>query len=275
MGTQQLSVGGLIREWRMRRRLSQLDLAADAEISQRHLSFVESGRAMPSREMVLHLAEQLEVPLRQRNQLLLAAGYAPTFSESTLDDPLLAPAMAAVEMVLKGHEPFPAIAVDRHWNLVAANAALAPLLEDIADASLLAPPANVLRLSLHPAGLAPRIANLHDWRRHLLARLRRQIDASGDPTLTELERELLSYPGASPTSRPTHPATAAIAHPLRLMMGRQVLSFISTITVFGTPIDVTLSELAIESFFPADPDTAGLLQKLAAERDAAAKPLTN
>lgn len=261
-----VSAGNLIREWRTRRRMSQLDLAAEADISQRHLSFVESGRAAPSREMVLHLAEQLDIPLRQRNQILLAAGYAPTFGERRLDDPSLAPAMAAVELVLKSHEPFPSIAVDRHWNLVAGNAAIGPLIEQVADISLLASPVNVLRLSLHPKGLAPRIANLHEWRTHLIERLKRQIDASGDPVLAKLEQELVAYPCAPPTSRATHPDIAAIAHPLRLRMGKEILSFISTITVFGTPLDVTLSELAIESFFPADPETAAALQRLAAER---------
>jgi transcriptional regulator with XRE-family HTH domain len=272
MSTQQSSAGILIREWRMRRRMSQLDLAAEAEISQRHLSFVESGRAAPSRDMVLHLADQLDIPLRQRNQILLAAGYAPTFSEKKLDDPSLAPAMAAVEMVLKGHEPFPSIAVDRHWNLVAGNAAIGPLIEEVADISLLAPPINVLRLSLHPRGLAPRIVNLHEWRTHLIERLKRQIDASGDPVLANLERELSTYPAGAPTSRATHPEIAAIAHPLRLRMRKEIFSFISTITVFGTPLDVTLSELAIESFFPTDQETAAALQRLAAERGAAANP---
>lgn len=261
-----VSAGKLIREWRARRRMSQLDLAAEADISQRHLSFVESGRAVPSREMVLHLAEQLDIPLRQRNQILLAAGYAPTFGERRLDDPSLAPAMAAVELVLKSHEPFPSIAVDRHWNLVAGNAAIGPLIEDIADISLLTPPVNVLRLSLHPRGLAPRIVNLHEWRTHLIERLKRQTDASGDPVLAKLEQELIAYPSAPPTSRATHPDIAAIAHPLRLRIGKEILSFISTITVFGTPLDVTLSELAIESFFPADPETAAALQRLAVER---------
>jgi len=273
MTTQQPSTAGsLIREWRVRRRMSQLDLAAEAEISQRHLSFMESGRAAPSRDMVLHLAERLDIPLRQRNQLLLAAGFAPSFGERALSDTSLAPAMAAVELVLKGHEPFPSIAVDRHWNLVASNAAIAPLLADIADQSLLTPPVNVLRLSLHPKGLAPRIVNLHEWSTHLIERLRHQVDASGDAKLAELERELRTYPGGPPNSRLTHPDIAAIALPLRLRMGREILSFISTITVFGTPLDVTLSELAIESFFPADAETAAMLQKLASERGTAPKP---
>lgn len=257
------SVGGLIREWRTRRRMSQLDLAAEAEISQRHLSFVESGRAAPSREMVLHLAERLDIPLRQRNRLLLAAGFAPSFGERPLDHPSLKPAMAAVEQVLMGHDPNPALAVDRHWNLISANRAIGPFLTDIADASLLEPPVNVLRLSLHPQGLAPRIVNLGEWRAHLLERLRRQNETFGDPVLGALESELRAYPGGLTRTRTVHDEATAIVHPLKIRMADTVLSLISTITVFGTPVDVTLSELAIESFFPADEATRFALQKMA------------
>lgn len=266
MTTAQTSAGGLIREWRTRRRMSQLDLAMEAEISQRHLSFVESGRAAPSREMLLHLAEQLSIPLRQRNRLLLAAGFAPSFSERPLGDATMAPAMAAVDIVIKGHEPFPALAVDRNWNLVMANAAVAPLLADVSEASLLVRPVNVLRLSLHPRGIAPRIVNLWEWRTHLLQRLKQQIDASGDPELVDLERELRGYPSGSKARRPAPVEPNAIVHPLRLALGDEVLSFISTVTVFGTPLDVTLSELAIESFFPADEQTRAVLARLARER---------
>lgn len=248
--------------------MSQLALASEAEISQRHLSFLESGRSRPSRDMVLHLAERLDIPLRERNHLLLAAGFAPGFGERPLGDPSLAPAMAAVRLVLKGHEPSPAIAVDRHWNLVEANAAMAPLLENVADASLLTPPVNVLRISLHPAGLASSIVNLNEWRAHLIARLKRQNDTVADPVLGELERELMSYPAGPPTQKPTHPDFSAIAHPLRLRSGNEVLSFISTITVFGTPLDVTLSELAVESFFAADEATAEALRRAADARQA-------
>ena len=269
MTTSEPSAGSLIREWRTRRRMSQLDLAMEADISQRHLSFVESGRARPSREMVLHLAEQLSIPLRQRNQLLLAAGFAPSFSEKSLSDATLAPAMAAVETVLKGHEPFPALAVDRHWNLVSANTAIAPFLADISEQSLLQSPVNVLRLSLHPGGVAPRIVNLAEWRAHLLERLKHQNDATGDPVLIELERELRAYPSGLKSSRPAPVEPSGIVHPLRLAHGDTVLSFISTITVFGTPLDVTLSELAIESFFPADEQTRAVLVRLAKERAAA------
>lgn len=265
MDTKQNPVGDLIREWRTRRRMSQLDLAMEAEISQRHLSFMESGRALPSRDMILHLSERLSVPLRQRNQILLAAGYAPCFSEKSLDHPSLAPAMDAVRMVLKGHEPYPALAVDRHWNLIEGNAALAPLLAGVEDASLLEPPVNVLRLSLHPKGVAPRIVNLHEWRAHLIERLKHQNDTAGDPVLEALEKELLGYPDGPRQGRPIQGNDNIIAHPLRMRVGDAVLSFISTTTVFGTPLDVTLSEIAIESFFPADQETAARLRALATQ----------
>lgn len=257
------SLGDYLREWRQRRRLSQLEFALEAEISQRHLSFIESGRALPSRDMLMHIAERLGVPLRDRNPMLLAAGFAPVFPERSLDDPALAPARRAIDLVLKGHEPFPALAVDRHWTLIAANAALAPLLSGVADISLLEPPVNVLRLSLHPGGLAPRILNLAEWRAHLLERLRQQIAASGDPTLSALLKELSAYP-APPAHKPnpTDRDYAGIAVPLELITDAGRLSFISTTTVFGTPVDVTLSELAIESFFPADQRTADVLREM-------------
>jgi transcriptional regulator with XRE-family HTH domain len=243
--------GDLLRDWRHHRRMSQLDLALEAGISQRHLSFVESGRSQPSRGVVVDLAEALGVPLRERNALLLAAGFAPGHAERALDDPALAPARAAVDLVLKAHEPLPALAVDRHWRMVAANAAVAPFLEGVAQPSLLAPPVNVLRLSLHPEGLAPRIANLGEWRGHLLARLRREVTATADATLAALFAELSGYPGGNAGE----PAEAAIAVPLRLSTPAGTLSFISTTTVFGTATDVTLAELAIEAFFPADEAT--------------------
>jgi transcriptional regulator with XRE-family HTH domain len=257
-------LGALLREWRSRRRMSQLDLASEADVSQRHLSFIESGRAQPSREMVLHLAERLDMPLRQRNRLLLAAGFAPTFAERSLEDPALRPAMAAVEQVLRGHEPNPAIAVDRHWNMVAANAALTPFLALVSDRSLLTPPVNVLRLSLHPRGLAPAIANLAEWRAHLLERLRKLVEATGDVALEALEAELAGYPAVASRTRVMHDAASAVAHPLRIRVAETVLSFITTIAVFGTPLDVTLSELAIESFFPADEHTRYAMQRMMA-----------
>ncbi|ACD18920.1 helix-turn-helix domain-containing protein [Paraburkholderia phytofirmans] len=256
------TVGDLLREWRQRRRMSQLLLAAEADISTRHLSFVESGRAVPSREMVMHLAERLDVPLRARNALLVAAGYAPLFRERPLSDPQLAAAREAVELVLKGHEPYPALAIDRHWTIIAANNALMPLLTG-ASPELLKPPVNALRLSLHPEGIAASIVNWHAWREHILARLQRQIDVSGDSTLSALRDELAAYP-APPDAEPAGHDNAGvnqIAVPLRLRTPIGVLSFFSTTTVFGTPVDVTLSELAIEAFFPADQQTAAALRE--------------
>lgn len=260
-------IGDHLRDWRQRRRMSQLDLASDAEISTRHLSFVESGRAQPSRDMVLHLAERLEIPLRDRNILLVAAGFAPLFAERQLDDPALQSARRAVDLVLAGHEPYPALAVDRHWQLVTANAALKRLLVGAA-AKLLSPPINVLRLSLHPDGLAPRIANLAQWRQHLLERLRHQVDLSADPVLAALLEELRGYP--APSSRPGRPRQGSqgdlggVAVPLSLIAdGGGMLSFFSTTTVFGTPLDITLAELALEAFFPADAATAEALRQAA------------
>lgn len=256
------SIGDLLREWRQRRRYSQLALACDAEISSKHLSFVESGRSQPSREMVLRLAERLEVPLRERNTLLLAAGFAPVFKERTLEHPDLASVRRAVDMVLAGHEPYPALAIDRHWTLVAANGGVAPLLASAAP-SLLQPPVNVLRLSLHPEGLAPQIANLAQWRSHLLARLRQQIDLTADRVLIDLLHELRGYP--TPGGEVDHLGDEPAGHmvvPLRLTTARGTLAFISTTMIFGTPIDVTSSELAIESFFPADVATTDALQSI-------------
>jgi transcriptional regulator with XRE-family HTH domain len=258
-------VGDLLREWRQRRRLSQLDLACEADISTRHLSFLETGRSQPSRDMVLHLAERLEVPLRERNLLLVAAGYAPVFPERSLSDPALAPARQAVDLVLAGHEPYPAIAVDRHWTLVAANKAVAPLLAGVA-AELLQPPVNVLRLSLHPQGLAPRIVNLAEWRAHILERLRHQVDLSADPVLVALMEELRAYPMKGDRLRPPggHKNYAGVVVPLELASEEGTLALFSTTTVFGTPVDITLSELALETFFPADAATAEALRRLAA-----------
>jgi transcriptional regulator with XRE-family HTH domain len=257
-----LPVGTLLRTWRQRRRLSQLALACDADISQRHLSFVESGRALPSRDMILHLAEQLDIPLRDRNALLVAAGFAPVYRERPLGDPALQGARKAVDLVLTGHEPWPALAVDRHWTLVAANRTVTPLLAG-ADAALLRPPVNVLRLSLHPAGLAPRIVNLAEWRDHVLARLRRQVDVSADHVLADLLRELRDYPCRGRRRRnDSEAAGAGMVVPLQFASEKGVLSFISTTTVFGTPVDITLSELAIESLFPADAATAGIMRQL-------------
>ena len=257
------AVGDLVREWRQRRRRSQLDLACDGEISTRHLSFIETGRATPSREMILHLTEVLDVPLRERNLMLVAAGYAPRFAERPLDDPALDAARDAVRLVLRGHEPYPAVAVDRHWTLVAANAAMGPLLEGI-DPALLVPPVNVLRIGLHPLGLAPRIANLAEWRDHLLGRLRRQVADTGDAVLRALLDELTQYPATNAHATAVRAARdyAGVVVPLELVTPAGTLALFGTVTVFGTPLDVTLSELAVEAFFPADAATAARLRAL-------------
>lgn len=262
--------GEHLRAWRMRRRMSQMDLAHEAEISTRHLSFVETGRSAPSREMVLRLAERLDVPLRERNALLVAAGFAPMYRERPLDDPALAAAREAVQLILRSHEPFPALAVDRHWNLLAHNAVVPLLLQGV-DASLLQPPMNVLRLSLHPQGLAPRLANLGQWRHHLFERLRQQIQATGDPGLQALEQELRTYPVPEDADDTRlEGEVLGIAVPLRFRTPAGVLNLISTTTIFGSPVDVTLQELALETFFPADAATAQRLRELAAS---AAVPL--
>jgi transcriptional regulator with XRE-family HTH domain len=249
-----------------RRRLSQLALALDAEVSTRHLSFLETGRARPSREMILRLTERLEVPLRERNTMLLAAGFAPAFPERDLDDSALVVARAAVDRVLAGHEPFPALAVDRYWTLLAANRVVPALLTGVTP-HLLQPPINVLRLSLHPDGLAARIVNLPEWRAHLLARLSRQVELTADRRLSALLQELREYAGDRGTRGADETVSdhnqASLAVPLRLQTEHGLLSLISTTMVFGTPIDVTISELAIEAFFPADSVTADLLQRIA------------
>lgn len=256
--------GNLLRQWRTRRRLSQLALALEADVSQRHLSFVESGRATPGRDLVLRLADRLAVPLRDRNVLLVAAGFAPAYRERSLTDPDLAVAHRVVERVLTGHEPYPALAVDRHWTLLMANAPARALMADVAP-TLLQPPVNVLHLSLHPEGLAPRIVNFREWRAHVVARLRRQVEDSADPVLARLMDELLAHPvppGARAEGRTARGEYAGIAVPLELKTDAGVLSFLSTTTVFGTPTDISLSELAIEAFFPADDATAHAMRQL-------------
>jgi transcriptional regulator with XRE-family HTH domain len=261
MKTMTRTIGDALREWRQRRRLSQLELAMDANISSRHLSFLETGRARPSRDMVLHLAEALDIPLRERNALLVAAGFAPVFAERKLDDPALTAARQAIDLVLAGHAPYPALAVDRHWSMVAANAPVGALIAGV-DADLLKAPVNVLRLSLHPRGLAPRIANLGEWRAHLLARLRRQIDLTADPVLDSLMRELMDYP--APRAGAQDSDYAGVLVPLQLTSDAGTLSFFSTTTVFGTPVDITLAELALEAFYPADAATGEALRRLSA-----------
>jgi len=258
------SFGDHLRTWRQQRHLSQLELADEADISTRHVSFMETGRTNPSRDMVLRLCERLAIPLRERNTLLVAAGYAPMYRERALDDPALAAARQAVELVLKGHEPCPAIALDRCWNVVAANRAAQALLAAHVSPELLAPPVNVFRLSLHPDGLASRIANLAQWRHHLFERLRQQIHATADPALLALQAELLEYP-APEESPPLVMAgeMLGVVMPFCFESVHGMLSLISTTTIFGTPVDVTLQELAVESFFPADAFTAQVLREMA------------
>jgi transcriptional regulator with XRE-family HTH domain len=247
-------VGTLLRDWRQRRRMSQLELALEAGVSARHLSFLETGRSRPSPEMVLQLAETLDVPLRERNALLLAAGYAPVYGQRDLDEPEMSPVREAIDRVLRGHEPYPAVVVDRHWGLVAGNRSMPLLTEGVAP-DLLEPPVNVLRVSLHPEGVAPRILNLAEWRAHLLDRLGREAVASGDPALFALHEELAGYQRDEPGHVPDL-ATEGIAVPLRLRAGDAELAFISTATTFGTAVDITVSELSIEAFFPADEVTS-------------------
>jgi transcriptional regulator with XRE-family HTH domain len=255
-----IGVGGLLREWRSRRRLSQLDLAIEAEVSARHLSFVETGRPRPSRELVLHLAEHLDVPLRERNALLLAAGYAPTFRATPLDADEMAPVRDALDKILGAHDPYPAVVVDRRWDLVSANAAALAILADGVDPSLLAPPANTLRLCLHPDGLAPRIVNLAEYSAHLLERLHRQTVALADADLIALHDELRRYPGVSDEPASTEDTASMLFVPLVLRAGDSELRFFSTLATFGTAVDITIAELAIESFFPADEETAAALR---------------
>ena len=252
------AVGQLLREWRTRRRLSQLDLASAAGISARHLSFVETGRARPSREMVLHLAEWLDVPLRERNALLLAGGYAPAYPQHGLDEPELASVRVALRQVLAGHLPNPAVIIDRWWDLLDANAAIEALLDGCAP-ELLTPPVNVLRLSLHPRGMAPRIANLGQWRAHLLTQLGHRARALGDQRLRELHAELAGYPGGD-----EEPVSAAgVVLPLRYRLGDRELSLFSISAAVDTATDVTVQELSIEAFYPADAATAEVLRGLA------------
>jgi transcriptional regulator with XRE-family HTH domain len=243
-------VGHRLREWRTTRRLSQLELAVQAGVSARHLSFLETGRSRPTREMILRLAGELGVPLRSQNELLLAGGYAPAHPESDLAGPPLAAVLSSLRDVLAGHAPYPAVLIDRHWTMVDANDAVARFTEGCA-ASLLEPPVNVLRLSLHPDGMAPRIRNLPEWRAHVLDRLDRQAAATADPVLRDLYRELAGYPGGEDGDD----TGTGLVVPLRF----DDLTFFSITSVLGTPLDVTLSELAIESFLPADAPTAAAL----------------
>jgi transcriptional regulator with XRE-family HTH domain len=252
-------VGELLRDWRNRRRMSQLDLALEVNVSARHLSFVETGRSQPSRELLLSLAEQLEIPLREQNALLLAAGYAPVFGETPLETEEMTPVRRALDAILAGHEPYPAVIVDRQWEIVASNKPARMFLEGVSE-ELTAPPANALRITLHPDGMAPRILNFAEWSAHLLIRLHRQALLSQDPALAELERELLSYPGVEPHSAAAEPAEMLFVPLFLQIPDGPALSMFSTLATFGTALDITLEELSIESFFPADEETESYLR---------------
>jgi len=257
-------VGELLREWRERRRLSQLDLAIQTDISARHLSFVETGRSRPTPAMILRLTEQLQVPLRERNAMLLAGGYAPAYPQHGLQAPELDSVRAALRQVLAGHEPYPAVVIDRWWDMQDSNSGIAALAEGCAPA-LLEPPVNVLRLSLHPDGLAPRIVNLAQWRAHLLTQLRHRAAALGDQRLSELHDELLAYPGGF-----DEPLQGdGVVLPLRYRQDGRELALFSISAAVATATDVTVEELAIESFYPADAATAAALRQAAAARQPA------
>jgi transcriptional regulator with XRE-family HTH domain len=267
MTVQRIPFGALLRRWRERRRMTQADLALAAESSTRHLSCLETGKALPSREMIDRLSDFLDVPLRERNALLLAAGYAPAYRESAIDG--LEAATAAMDRVLQAHHPYPAFAVDRHWNVVRSNNALPQLYEGCAEA-LLRPPVNAMRLLLHPAGMGPRILNYTAWRAHSLGLLRRQIDASADPVLRSLVAEVAAYPvpdGQDPQAQ--FDDCDLLATPLRVGTRLGPMCFLSTITVFGTANDITLAELALEMLFPADDQTVRIAAAMAGERAAA------
>lgn len=257
-------VGTMLRDWRRQRRRSQMELSLDVGVSTRHLSFVETGRSRPSPELVLALADRLEVPLRERNRMLLAAGYAPRYSHRPLEDPSMAPVRESLQRLLDLHEPFPGVAIDRQWNVVLANQAARTLLASV-PAAVLAPCPNVFRVCLHPEGLAPRTENWAEWSAYLLGQIRRTVELTGDAELAELEREVLAYPdvaagagsGAAPADEPQ------VLVPLRLRTGEgegsAVLSLFTTLTTFGTPRDITVEELCVELFFPADDATRAAL----------------
>ena len=255
----QPEVGSLLRQWRERRRVTQLELALDAGISARHLSFVETGRSKPGREMLLRVLERLKVPFREQNRILLAAGHAPAYPERSLDNPDLAPVREALDVILSGHEPYPAVAVDRVWNLVAANSAMFALTDAVnIDPELLGPPLNIMRVGLHPRGLGSLFVNLGDWHAHWLKRLERQLAATGDEQLASLIEEIAGYPVPEPTHDPQAEVGAAeMLGPVRVRTpGGGELSFFGMFAGFDTPFEVTTSELAIELLFPADRTTA-------------------
>ncbi len=270
MKTERLPFGVLLRRWRERRRMTQAELALATESSTRHLSCLETGKTQPSRAMVARLSEHLGIPLRDQNTLLLTAGFAPAFSERPIDE--LAAAKTAIERILRAHRPYPAFAVDRHWNLVSSNLALPQLYEGCSP-ELLREPANALRLILHPAGLGPRIVNFAAWRAHSLSVLRQQVEARADPVIAALSMEIAGYP--IPTGSEAFAgfdAAQCLATPLRIATRFGTLAFLNTVTVFGTPHDLTLAEIALEMLFPADEQTIEIVRRMLAEAGAPAAP---
>lgn len=255
-----MEFAGQLRQWRTRRRVSQLELALRAGTTQRHVSFLERGRSAPGRAMVVRLAESLEIPLRERNALLLSAGYAPAYAQTALDDPELAPVIGALQRVMAAHMPYPAVVIDRHSDLVAANDAFFRLVADV-DPSLLQPPVNVARVVLHPRGLASRIANLDEWAWHVLDNLGRQARRDPDDQLESLIAELEGYVPERPRS--SGPDHLGFSVPLRLRSDLGELRLLTTLTYFGTAVDVTVAELKMEAFLPADAATAAALNELA------------
>jgi transcriptional regulator with XRE-family HTH domain len=270
MNDDRMPFGVLLRRWRQQRRLTQMDLAISVETSTRHLSFIETGRAQPGRGLVMRLCEHLDIPLRARNALLLGAGFAPAFRETSLAH--LTPAREAIERVLMAHKPYPAFAIDRQWNIVASNRAIPQLYTEV-SAELLRTPVNAMRLTLHPGGLAPRIVNFAEWRAHQIAELRRSVEVSNDAGVAALLAEVLSYP-APHSGASDIPADEAhrFATPLQIATPAGVISFLSTTTVFGTPLDVTVSELALEMLLPADGRTIAIVEELAKESPVQAAP---
>ncbi len=258
-------VGELVRHWRTRRRRSQLDLAVEVGVSTRHLSFVETGRSRPSPELILAIAHHLDVPLRERNTLLLAGGYAPRFSQRPFDDPSMATVRASLQRMLDAHDPYPAVVIDRCWNVVSANRAGMVMVHDLPE-HLLGPPLNVYRASLHPDGLARRTTNFVEWAGYLLGTLQRTILLTGDPVLTALQAEVLSYPNVAQVA-PLLPGRdheePPLLVPFRISTPVGEVAMFTTLTTFGTPLDVTLDELAVELFYPADDESADRLRDLA------------
>ncbi|QIL83910.1 helix-turn-helix domain-containing protein [Diaphorobacter sp. HDW4A] len=256
-------VGRMVRDWRLRRHLSQMDLALEAGLSTRHLSFIETGRSKPSAELLMSVAQRLDVPLRERNTMLLAAGYAPRYAQRNLQSPDMRLVHEALSRLLDAHHPYPALVLDRHWNVVLANPAAAVLVSLLPN-ELREPSVNIYRASLHPDGLARYTRNLQDWSTHLLAHLRRSIESSGDPVLTALEAEVLAYPGLNEAG--DEASTSADVHallvPCVLDLPTASLSLFTTLTSFGTPQDVTLQELCVEMFYPADAASEAALRAM-------------